>query len=128
MANLSALVGAILFAWFPEDENPHRPGPKFRPVLVIDADPSAKRVCLAYGTSQRVEQNGKGEITFRKEEIQGLKKDTKFCLGKAKWVPMTTEYLSQNQEDGGVVCIGFIPKKRARELLSRLEETIGNNL
>ncbi|MFC6674320.1 hypothetical protein [Marinobacterium aestuariivivens] len=126
MSNLSALVGAILFAWLPEDEHPHRPGPKFRPVLVVDADPSGKRLCLAYGTSQRVEQNGKGEITFRKDEIEGLSKDTKFCIGKTKWIPLSAEYLSRTKKNaGGLAVLGFIPQKRSRELQMRIEEVTG---
>lgn len=124
MANLSALTGAILFAWLPEDENPHQPGPKFRPVLVVDTDPSGKRLCLAYGTSQRVEQNGKGEITFRKDEIQGLTKDTKFCMGKTKWVPLSAQYLSKTKTVGDLAVLGFVPQNRARELLMRIEEVI----
>ncbi|WP_166256023.1 toxin of addiction system [Marinobacter salicampi] len=124
MSNLSALTGCILFAWLPEDENPHQPGPKFRPVLVVDADPEGKRLCLAYGTSQRVDQNGKGEITFRRNEIDGLAKDTKFCLGKTKWVPMTAEYFSKTTSSVGLAVIGFVPKKRTREILMRLEEVI----
>lgn len=121
MTNPSALIGAILFAWMPEEEHPHRPGPKFRPVLVVDADPSAKRICLAYGTSQRVEQNGKGEITLRKGEIQGLNRDTKFCLGKTQWVPLTAEYLCEG-DTGGFSVLGLIPKAQARKFFYRLKE------
>jgi hypothetical protein len=123
MYNLSALVGAILFAWLPEDENPHQPGPKFRPVLVVDSDPSGKRICVAYGTSQRVAQNRRGEITFRQDEIKGLSKDTKFCMGKTKWIPLSAEYLSQTrQNESGLSVLGFIPQKRSRELLLKIEE------
>lgn len=122
MSNLSALVGAVLFAWLPEDEHPHQPGPKYRPVLVIDADPEGKRVCLAYGTSQRVDQNGKGEITFRKDEVNGLTKDTKFCLGKTKWVPVAPEYLSKTKTAGGLTVLGMTPRNRTDDLVDRLEE------
>lgn len=125
MSNLSALVGAILFAWLPKDEAPHRPGPKFRPVLVIDADPIAERLCLAYGTSQHTGRNARGEITFRRGEISGLNKDTKFCLGKTKWVPARAEYLSRTGSIGDIVVLGVIPKKRSRDLLVRLEEVAG---
>lgn len=122
MSNLSALVGAVLFAWLPEDENPHRPGPKFRPVLVIDADPVSKRLRVAYGTSQRVGTNGKGEITFRQNEMEGLSKDTKFCLGKSKWIPLSAEYLSQTRSADKLTVLGLTPPLRRRELLQRMEE------
>lgn len=122
MSNLSALRGVILFAWLPEDENPHRPGPKFRPVFVIDVDPEARRLLVAYGTSQRVEVNGLGEITFRKSEIEGLSRDTKFCLGKSKWIPLAKEYLSQSQSAEKLAVLGTIPSSRVRELWMRLSE------
>lgn len=122
MSNLSALRGAVLFAWLPEDENPHRPGPKFRPVFVMDVDPTARRLLVAYGTSQRVEANGLGEITFRQSEIEGLSKDTKFCLGKSKWIHLTKEYLSQSQSAEKLVVLGTIPNSRVREFRMRLNE------
>lgn len=124
MSNLSALVGAILFAWLPEDENPRRPGPKFRPVLVVDADPVSMRLCVAYGTSQRVNTKGKGEITFRQGEITGLGKDTKFCLGKSKWIPLSAEYLSKPGSTSNPTVLGLIPPNRRREMVMRLEEVV----
>lgn len=122
MSNLSALLGAVIFAWLPEDENPHRPGPKFRPVLVINTDPVSKRLQVAYGTSQRVDANGKGEITFRQNEIEGLSKDTKFCLGKSMWIPLSAKYLSQTGSAGNLAVLGIIPNSRTKELRMRLEE------
>lgn len=122
MSNLSALVGAIVFAWFPEDENPHQPGPKFRPVIVVDLDHDNKRIRVAYGTSQKVDRCGRGEISFAKGEINGLPKDTKFCLGKSKWIPLTKEYLADGKKSGGVTVLGRVPAKRARDVLHRLQE------
>jgi len=122
MSNLSALVGAILFAWLPEDETPHQPGPKFRPVLVINADPKAKRLLVAYGTSQNVERNGKGEITFRTTEVPGLTKDTKFCMAKAKWIPVSPQYLYQSPSAARLAVLGMFPRNRAHALRARLEE------
>lgn len=122
MSNLSALVGAILFAWFPEDENPHKPGPKFRPVLVVDVDPDQRRLCVAYGTSQHTDQNRIGEITFGQNEIEGLNRDTKFCLGKQKWIPMTNAYLSKTPSISKLAVLGFIPKRRTDDLILRIEE------
>lgn len=124
MSNLSALVGAILFAWMPDDQDPHRPGPKYRPVLVVKADPSTKRLCVAYGTSQHVERNGKGEVTFRKEDVEGLSKDTKFCFRNMKWIPVAPEYLSRNRTRGNPDLLGFIPKEYYKDVAHRLQEVI----
>ncbi|MBT43612.1 MAG: toxin of addiction system [Idiomarina sp.] len=92
MKNLSALVGAIVFAWLPESERPHAPGPKYRPVLVIDTDIKNRRIRLAYGTSQKTEVNYAGEITMAKDDVPGLSKDTKFALKKSFWVPLDNAY------------------------------------
>lgn len=122
MSNLSALVGAIIFAWMPQDENPNRPGPKFRPVLVIDADIESKRILVAYGTSQDVWRNNKGEITFTTHEVPGLTKDTKFCLAKAKWIDLSPEYLSKSLNSTKFTVLGMFPRRRSHELQVRLEE------
>lgn len=122
MSNLSALVGAIVFSWFPECDKSNAPGPKFRPSLVIDADPDSRRICLAYGTSQHTDRNGLGEITFDAEEIKGLSKDTKFCLTKTCWVPVNDAYLSQSKKGGDSIIVGFIPNNRKMQLASRIEE------
>lgn len=121
MFNPSALVGAIMFAWMPEDENPSRPGPKYRPVLVVSADPATKRLLVAYGTSRRVERNGKGELTIRREEINGLSCDTKFCLRNSKWIPLADAYLLDNKTKKPTV-LGTIPRNRRDDLIDRLRE------
>jgi hypothetical protein len=117
MANLSALVGAVIFAYWPEDERPHHPGPKFRPVLVVDV--SDQRALVAYGTSQRTDRNARGEITVSREDMPGLSKDTKFCLGKTQWIPLSTEYI---EKDGRTVVLGQIPKHLKADFMSRIEE------
>jgi|TARA_B100001057_G_C22751432_1_gene911956 hypothetical protein len=122
MSDLKALLGAFLYAWLPEAENPHRPGPKFRPTLVVDVDPDARKICLAYGTSQKTDRNGRGEITFASDEIDGLTKDTKFCLGTTYWIPVSAEYLCKHESANKLSVIGKIPSRRTQELLIRLQE------
>lgn len=126
MKDLTALVGAIVFAWLPEVENPHHPGPKFRPTLVIDTDNVNKRIKLAYGTSQKTNVNYAGEITFSSHEVTGLTKDTKFCIGKSFWIPMDNAYFTDG--DKNISLLGFIPKNRAVDLLDRVNEVITNNV
>lgn len=118
--NLSALAGMVLFAWFPETANPHVPGPKYRPVLVVDTDPATNEICLAYGTSQDVGRNRRGEITLQAHEIQGLSKDTKFSLAKRMWVKLNKEYLANN--NGSYTLLSRIPANRIRELALRAAE------
>lgn len=122
MSKPSPLIGAILFAWLPDHLRPNNPGPKFRPVMVIEADVANKRLLVAYGTSQKVDRCHRGEIVFRKEDIEGLTKDTKFCLGNSKWIPISSEYLSEDQSSGGLAILGHIPAKKSDAVLARLQE------
>lgn len=122
MSNLSALVGAVVSCWFPQHDAPSKPGPKFRPVLVAGYDPRAKRVLVAYGTSQRTHQNHRGEITFTPSEIHGLSKDTKFCLSNAQWLPLSADYFADSR--GKQKILGKLPRSRASDLQNAIEEII----
>lgn len=127
MTNSSPLVGAVLFAWLPDDQRPGVPGAKFRPVLIVDADVANKRLVVAYGTSQRTDRCNRGEIVFRKEDVPGLAKDTKFCLWKTKVIPISPEYLSRDQSSGGLAVLGRVPAKLSSVLLARLQEVTNIN-
>lgn len=122
MSSTSALIGAVIFAWAPEDENPYVPGPKFRPVIVLDADPIQKRLLVAKGTSQRVKQCGRGEITFTTQDIKGLSTDTKFKLGNSQWIPIEKPYLSKDKNGSALSVLGIIPAHKRKSLLVALEE------
>lgn len=122
MMNLSALRGAIVFAWFPEDENPHVAGPKYRPTLIVDINQSKMMVRLAYGTSQNTFNRRKGDITFEKHEIEGLSADTKFSLAKTKWVSLTPEMFFRDKQHSKLSVIGFTPSNRVRDLMQSIEE------
>lgn len=121
-SNLSALVGGIVFTWWPDDQNPALPGPKFRPAYVMDIDFANNRALLAYGTSQRQESCRCGEIMIRRAEMKRLKSDTKFRLNKAKWLPLTPEYFSQSKTGSDVVYFGTPPAARADDLLIAASE------
>lgn len=94
MSHLSAPVGAIVRAWFPESEAILSPGPKLRPCLVIAEDLRNGRamVLVAYGTSQRTWARGAGELTLDADSYQSLTRNTKFCLRRAVWLPLSSEY------------------------------------
>lgn len=119
---LSALVGGVLLVWWPEDENPRHPGPKFRPGYVMDLDVPNRRVRIAYGTSQRTECQGAGEIVITHAEMPTLKLDTKFCLRRSKWIPLAPEFLSKSQSGADVVYLGPPPVARADDFLNALAE------
>lgn len=131
MANaidLTALVGTVMFVWMPENgyARTHAPGPKYRPVLVVDADNQTGELKVAYGTSQRTNQCGRGEITFTPSELPKLTKPTKFCLGTAYWVPATMQYLACKKTQKPTV-IGAIPRSRWDDLYERVLEVKSND-
>lgn len=128
MKNLNALIGAIVFAWFPEDENPQIAGPKYRPTLIVDIDQSKMMVRLAYGTSQNISNLRRGEILFKQSEIKDLSKDTKFCLGKTKWVSLSPEMFFRDTKHSKLSVIGSIPSNRVRDLMQSIEEIRNSDL
>ena len=95
MSEISAPVGAIVRVWFPESEAVMEPGPKFRPALVLDVSngPNGRREALvAYGTSQNTRSCQLGEFTVKSGDAHALDRDTKFCLKRAVWLPLSREY------------------------------------
>lgn len=108
----------ILKAWLPDHSNPNMPGPKFRPVLVLDVNPETKQMLVVYGTSQQTQYPGSCEFTVH---CEGLSKPTKFCFNYQRWIPATDEYLCLN---GKKHVIGKLPPKyypRVAEALSDVE-------
>lgn len=91
MCHLAAPVGAIVRVWFPESEDVMSSGPKFRPCLVLDVRKTDKcaEVLVAYGTSQNTQARGIGEFTVAKDLQGSIEKDTKFCLTRRVWLPLT---------------------------------------
>jgi len=124
MANspLSALVGGVLLVWWPEDEKPNLPGPKYRPGYVLDIDMSAKKVLLAYGTTQRLDVQAAGEMVVTHDEMPTLKQDTKFCFRRTKWIPLSPDFLSKSQSGVDVIYVGPVPLARADDLLNAMQE------
>lgn len=94
MSNLSAPIGAILRARFPQAEAILRPGPKVRPVLVLDTatrSDGRMEVLVAYGTSQHPERIGYGNFTVQAHQTVSLRYDTRFDLNKVFWLPLSSE-------------------------------------
>ena len=91
MCHLAAPVGAIVRVWFPETEDVMSAGSKFRPCLVLAGRQTnhGVEVLVAYGTSQNTQARGIGEFTVAKDLQVSIEKDTKFCLTRRIWLPLT---------------------------------------
>lgn len=122
MSASSALIGAIVFAWMPENENLDLPGSKFRPVLIVGQSQDRRLVHVVYGTSQRVDREGSGEIVLDCTEVPGLSKPTKFCFRKSCWIPLKDSYFSASEGNRRLVVVGHLPANRAADVLDRLLE------
>lgn len=94
----------VCFAWFPDHNNPNRPGEKYRPVLISDFDPSTKMFTVIYGTSQHIERIGNGEFVV---VMEGLSKPTKFCCAYQRQIPASEVYFVG--KDGKKTVLGVLP-------------------
>lgn len=96
-------AGDIVFVRFP-DLPGLAPGKKFRPCIVLGREVSGE-LCLAYGTSQHLDERHRGEflVTPSDQEFEktGLRTATKFCLQCRAVVPETRSYF---QQEAGVAC------------------------
>lgn len=117
--NLKSLQGTIIMARYPEGSL-QRPG-KYRPCVVIDADLEGRRLKLAYGTSRKTHQEGRGEMTIPGGTIPGLENDGKFCLGQTEWIPFSAEFLLKHPNQKQIQ-VFTIPRQWQRILYRRLEE------
>jgi hypothetical protein len=116
--------GFVLYAWFPEHLHPNQLGSKYRPVLVVDYNAKTQQVQLAYGTSQRTHAVGYGEFVVNCDDVNGLTKDTKFCLGHTRWVPVNDCFFAK---DGKRHNLGKLPKRYDPFLLNAINEVLFNN-
>ena len=123
MSNIPAqLLGAVIFAWYPHHDCVRKPGPKYRPVLITDIDNASGMIQVAYGTSQHVDRQGRGEVVFNKTDMPGLCKVTKFCFLKTVWIPLSAQYLSKSQAGSDLTVLGRTPKSKLDDILQALEE------
>jgi len=114
--------GAIVMAWMPETEHACAPGPKFRPVLLLAEDRRADgtlEVLVAFGTSQQTSRNGPGQFTVRQRDAAFLAKDTRFCLRKRFWLPLTEEFFCA---DGQAKVLGSLPQRSVQDLHRAAQE------
>ena len=122
-STLAPTPGAIVRVWFPESESVMQPGPKFRPVLVLAVcceSNEGPRALVAYGTSQRTDRYSRGEVVVPRSLVPSLECDTKFCLTKAIWLPLSREYFSSN---GRQPAPTPFPLERLPNLRQALEES-----
>lgn len=106
----------VLKVWLPDHENPNQPGPKYRPVLLLDVNPLTNEILVIYGTSQNTSIIRRGEFTVH---LDCLAKPTKFCCSYQRWIPATDLYLCRNGEKH---VLGFLTKNYYSPLLDALKE------
>lgn len=88
-------AGQIVLAWMPESEQVCAPGPKFRPVLILECaigNHEQHEALVSYGTSQQTGICRLGEFTIHPGPETLLKKPTKFSLLKRMWLPLSVEF------------------------------------
>lgn len=120
MSNASALIGQMIMVWFPEHSAPEKPGPKFRPALVLEH--SESKIRIAYCTSKHHDIRRRGEVILKDGEVENLKGDTKLCLGKTSWIPIRADFFSRN--DKAFTVLGKFPATRGSDLVQAMEEVI----
>ncbi|WP_075881898.1 type II toxin-antitoxin system PemK/MazF family toxin [Vreelandella massiliensis] len=114
-------VGSVIYAWMPHSETPHQPGPKYRPVLVVGVDDESGSLCIAPGTTQKLDSVLRGQILIDKiHDGQGLQQPTKFKIDNARWVPLTPAFLMGHGQQYRFA--GAIPIYKVRELYEVIRE------
>ena len=109
--------------WFPHDDQPDKPGGKFRPCFVMGVNNqfgSELKLCLAYGTGQRTDDKSKTVVRDWEFELDAgeggnkLTEQTRFDCFKHVWLPYTTEWFYYNSQF--VSAYGSAPKNRVEEI------------
>jgi len=105
LLDITPFRGCLVHCFYPEHHNPNVPGSKRRPVMVLRYDQQTHRALVLYCTSQNVDVARLGELVVKQGDMDGLSKTTKVCLGHYRWVPVTSEYFSNE-----IAVIGRLPK------------------
>lgn len=114
--HLAPLVGAVVWCWMPHTDSVMEPGPKRRPVLVLDADRSG--LLVAYGTSN-LGACYRGEFILRPDDLPNLPKPTRFSVAKTLRLPATAAFFADR---GHVSVIGRLPARALAKLADALRE------
>jgi hypothetical protein len=125
--------GQIVGCYFPHDEQPEIPGPKFRPAFVVGTDDTYgqdfPRVCLAYGTGQgtsdklalKPPQPHQFEID-KGEAGNKLAEQTRFDCERHVWLPFSEDWFKP--PTGPAACVAFygrVPEARKEEIRNAAE-------
>lgn len=114
-------IGSVVYAWMPHSETPHQPGPKYRPVLIVGVDDESGSLCIAPGTSQRIDTVFRGQICVDQvHDGRGLQQPTKFKVDNARWIPCSPAFLQGHGKQYRFA--GAIPVKQVRELYEVIRE------
>jgi hypothetical protein len=101
MLSLAQAMGDVVRCWWPHDDRPNKPGPKFRPVFVLGETMQAgqRAWVVAYGTThteaERETVNGGDVIVKSGSDMKGLlKADTRFDFNYIRVIPATSKWFS----------------------------------
>lgn len=114
--------GRLVGCWFPYDNQPDKPGSKFRLIVMgfnneFGGEP---KLCVAYGTGQRTGDKSKTvarDWEFELDAGEGgnkLTEQTRFDCFKHVWLPYTTEWFCHAGQIGSTY--GSLPKNRVDEV------------
>lgn len=116
-----SLLGAIVYCWLPLTEAPHEPGPKFRPVLVVEHDQRLGIVRVAPGTTRNLDLLYRGEFLVDDAEAgEGLHCTTKFKLLGSLTLPLEPRFFMGHGRKFRVA--GSVPLSRQRLFYEALRE------
>lgn len=116
-----SLLGAIVYCWLPLTEAPYEPGPKFRPVLVVEHDMQSGRVRVAPGTTRKLDLLYRGEFLVDDAEGgEGLHCTTKFKLLGSLWLSLQPRFFLGHGRK--FRCAGSVPLSRQRLFFEALRE------
>ncbi|MBK4735957.1 hypothetical protein [Noviherbaspirillum pedocola] len=103
LKTLSPTMGKVLKCWWPHDEQPNQPGPKWRPVFFwgtayIDGK---KFYAVAYGTTQiseRKEAKNGGDVFVPAQVGDSFRRhDGRYDFNDIKLIPATAEFFVQDR-------------------------------
>lgn len=125
LKTLDPRVGDLLRCWLPQDDQPNKPGPKFRPVFFWGTKKVNGQLhfAVSYGTGQVAEEkearNG-GDIFVPAKAGDSLrKKDGRFDFNKIALIPAIDLYFTFDHQ-GQPFDVSRIPK----ELLNQVGDAM----
>lgn len=121
--------GRLIGCWFPYEDEPYKPGKKFRPCFVMAINNefgNELKLCVAYGTGQKTVDKSKTVARSWEFELDAgeggnkLTEQTRFDCYKHVWLPYTTEWFCWNSTTWSPY--GGVPPNREAEVRLAAQE------